>query len=120
MLNIFTAFLAGKLDEFIYLRVPHFLRDLLGDYVQILQNIYGLKYAAGVWYLLLEELLRSIWFTSLLSDPSVLTNGNVIIGRIALAVYVDDLPIAGKNKADILFVKESLKARFEVKNLGEV
>ena len=42
-LDIITAFLAGKLDEIIYLRVPHFLRDLLGDYFQILQSIYGLK-----------------------------------------------------------------------------
>ena len=33
-LDIVTAFLAGKLDEVIYLKVPHFLRDLLGDYVQ--------------------------------------------------------------------------------------
>ncbi len=40
-LNIVSAFLAEKLDEVIYLRVSHFLRDLLGDYVEILQSIYG-------------------------------------------------------------------------------
>ncbi len=54
------------------------------------------------------------------SDPSVLTNRKVIIGRIAWAVYVDDLLIAGKDEADIFRVKELLKARFEVKDLGEV
>ena len=73
-----------------------------------------------MWYLLLEEFLRSIEFTPLPSDPSVLTNGKVIIGRITLAVYVDDLLIAGKDKTDILHVKELLKTRFEVKDLGEV
>lgn len=45
---------------------------------------------------LLEEFLRSIGFTPLPSDPSVLTDGKVIIGRVALAIYVDDLLIAGK------------------------
>ena len=119
-LDIVTAFLAGKLDEIIYLKVPHFLRDLLGDYVQILQSIYGLKQAARVWYLLLEEFLRSIGFLPLPSDPSVLTNGKVMISRVALAVYVDDLLIAGKNEEDILHVKQLLKQRFEVKDLGEV
>ncbi len=80
-LDIVTAFLAGNLDEVIYLRVPHHFRDLLGNYFQILQSIYVLKQAACVWYFLLEEFLRSIGFTPRPSDPSVLTNGKVIIGR---------------------------------------
>ena len=54
-LGIATVFLAGKLDEVIYLQVPYFLRDVLGDYVQILQNIYGLKQAASVWHLYLKN-----------------------------------------------------------------
>lgn len=119
-LDIVTAFLAGKLDEIIHPKVPHFLRDILGDYVQILQSIYGLKQAARVWYLLLEEFLRTIGFLPLPSDPSVLTNGKVMISRVALAVYVDDLLIAGKNEEDILHVKQLLKQRFEVKDLGEM
>ena len=92
----------------------------MGHYVQILQSIYGLKQAARLWYLLLEEFLRSIGFTLLPSDPSDLTNGKVIIARIALALYVDVLLIASKNGANILHVKELLKAQFEVKDLGEV
>lgn len=72
-----------------------------------------------MWYLLFEEFLRSIGFMSLPLDPSVLTNGKVIIGRIALAVYVDDLLITDKDEADIFYVKELLKVRFEVKDLGE-
>ncbi len=118
--DIVTAFLARKLNAVIYLRVPHFLQELLGDYIQIFQSIYGLKQAARVWYFLLEEFLRSIGFKSLPLYLSVLTNRKVIIGRIALAVYVDDLLIAGKNKADIFRVKVLLKAQLEVKALGRV
>ncbi len=92
----------------------------MGDYVQILQSIYGLKQAARVCYLLLEEFLRSIGFTLLPSDPSVLTNGKVIMSRMAMAIYVDDLLIAEKDETDILNIKDLLKARFEVKDLGEV
>ncbi len=53
-------------------------------------------------------------------DPSVPTNGKVIICRIALAISVDNLLIDVKDEADILRVKELLKARFEVKDLGAV
>ena len=41
--DIIKTLLSGKLDEVIYLWLPHFLRYLLGDYVQVLQRIYGLK-----------------------------------------------------------------------------
>ena len=92
----------------------------MGNYFQILQSIYGLKQAARVWYFLLEEFLRSIGFTPRPSDPSVLTNGKVIIGRKFLAIYIDDWLIADKDEADILHVKKSLKARFEVKDVSEV
>ncbi len=93
---------------------------MLGDYVQILQSIYGLKKAARVWHLLLEEFLKSIRFTPLPSHPSVLTNCKVIISGLTLAVYVDDLLIAGEHEKDIVHVKQLLKARFEVKDLGKV
>ena len=39
---------------------------------------------------------------------------------LALAVYIGHLLIASKNEPDILHVKELLKARLEVKDLGEV
>ena len=104
-LDIVTAFLAGELDEVIYLQVPHVLGDVLGDYVQIFQSIYGRKQAARLWYLLLEEFLRSIGFTPLPLDLSVLTNGKGVIDRMTLAVYVDDLLIAVKDETDILHIK---------------
>ena len=47
-------------------------------------------------------------------------NKKVINGRIALAVYVDDLLITDKDETDILCVIELLKAQFEVKDLSEV
>lgn len=71
-------------------------------------------------HFLLEEFLKSISFASLLSDPGIFTNGKVIISRLTLAVYVDNLLIVGKYEKDIVYVKQLLKTRFEVKDLGEI
>lgn len=43
-----------------------------------------------------------------------------MISRVALAVYVNNLLLTGKNKKDILYVKQFLKQRFKVKDLGKV
>ncbi len=71
-------------------------------------------------YLLLKEFLRSIGFIPLLSDSRVLTNDKIIISRLALTVYLDDQLIAEKNEEDIIYVKQLLKQRFELKDLGGV
>ena len=69
---------------------------------------------------MLKEFLKSIGFIPFSLDTSVLTNGKVIINELTLAVYVDDILKAGGHKEDIVYVKQLLKERFEVKDLGEV
>lgn len=104
--DIVTAFLTNKLDEIIYLWISHLLQYLLRNYIQVLQNIYGLKQATYVWHILLEEFLKSIGFTPLPWDSSVFTNDIVIVNsRLILAVYVDDLLIAREYEKDIVYVK---------------
>lgn len=103
--NIVIAFLAGKLDEIIYLRVLYLLQYLLRDYVQVLQCIYRLKQAPYMLHLLLKKFLKSISFTFLSSDLSVFTNGKVIITRLMLGVYIDDLLIAEEYEKDIIHIK---------------
>lgn len=53
-------------------------------------------------------------------DSSIITNTNIIISKIVLAIYINNLLIAKKDKANILYIKELLKARFKVKNLDNV
>ena len=43
-----------------------------------------------------------------------------MISKVALAVYVDDLFIAGRNEEDIFYVKQLLKQKCELKNLGKI
>ncbi len=54
------------------------------------------------------------------SDPNVLTNEKFMISRVVFAVYHNDLLIASKKKANILNVKELMKAVFKIKHLDEV
>jgi hypothetical protein len=111
-----AAFLAADLKEKIFMKVPTELQQYFGKYVQILKSLYGLKQAARMWYLLVSDYLKEIGFSPMAVDPTIFrhTESGVIIG-----VHVDDFMITGGNEVAIEKVKEKLKARFEMKDLGE-
>ncbi|KAM4067742.1 reverse transcriptase (RNA-dependent DNA polymerase) [Hirsutella rhossiliensis] len=94
-----AAFLAADLKERIFMKVPTELQQYFGKYVQILK-----KY------------LKEIGFSPMTVDPTIFrhTESEVIIG-----VHVDDFMITGGNEDAIERVKEKLKGRFEMKDLGE-
>lgn len=70
-----------------------------------------------MWHLLLKEFLESIGFTFFLSDLSIFINSKVIVSGLALVIYVDNLLIAREYERDIIYIKQLLKAWFEVKDL---
>ena len=111
-----AAFLAADLKEKIFMKVPTELQQYFGEYVQILKSLYGLKQAARMWYLLVSDFLKEIGFSPMAVDPTVFrhTESHVIIG-----VHVDDFMLTGEDEVAIEKVKEQLKGRFEMKDLGE-
>ena len=111
-----AAFLAARLQEEIFMKVPTELQQYFGKYVQILKSLYGLKQAARMWYLLVSDFLKEIGFSPMAVDPTVFRHkeSGVIIG-----VHVDDFMITGEDEVAIEKVKEQLKGRFEMKDLGE-
>lgn len=62
-----------------------------------------------MWQLLFEIFLKSTGFTPLPSDPSIITNRKVIINKLVLVVYINDLLIAKEYKKDIVYIKQPLK-----------
>ncbi|KAM4064118.1 reverse transcriptase (RNA-dependent DNA polymerase) [Hirsutella rhossiliensis] len=94
-----AAFLAADLKERIFMKVPTELQQYFGKYVQILKRY-----------------LKEIGFSPMTVDPTIFrhTESGVIIG-----VHVDDFMITGGNEVAIERVKEKLKGRFEMKDLGE-
>lgn len=73
-----------------------------------------------MWHFLFEKLFKSISFTLFPLDLSVFINGKVIISRLTLTVYINDLLIIEKYKKNIIHIKQLFKVQFEVKDLEEV
>jgi len=115
-MDVVSAFLAGRLKEKIFMKVPEPLVHIFGKYVRIRKSLYGLKQAARVWYLLLSGFFESIGFRALPTDPSIMINkaNGVVIG-----IHVDDMVLTGGNEDAIADVKRKLQAKFEIKDLGE-
>jgi hypothetical protein len=76
-----------------------------------------------VWWKVLKSYLEEIGFTSLATDETVMTNGNLIMTNgkalVVIGIYVDDMLITGEDDKEINKVAELLKGRFEMKDLGD-
>ena len=119
-MDVVTAFLYGDLDEVIHMEIPEGLRDSKNSnqVCRLLKSIYGLKQAPRQWYAKIHSFLTELGFKSSANDPCLYTlhkSSEFII----IALYVDDLLIAGSNKASIDNIKTEFKNRFKMKDMGE-
>ncbi|GMF36317.1 unnamed protein product [Phytophthora fragariaefolia] len=113
--DVDTAFLYGKPEEEIYMELPEGIRELLelaeakgeDDVVcMLLQSLYGLKQASRVWNETIDKHLKSMGFKPADADPCVYTRGEGEEECI-VCLYVDDMPIASRQKTVIASVKAS-------------
>jgi hypothetical protein len=118
-MDVVTAFLYGELQDTVYVKQPEGY-EVPGheDWVYLLKRaLYGLKQAPLVWYDNIKAVLQGFEFVRCESDHGIfvtIRNGY----RIYLAVYVDDLLIMGQREEDIDEVKDLLKNRYQMKDLG--
>lgn len=116
-MDVVTAFLNGDLTERVYMKQPR-LCEVKGkeDHVCLLKKaLYGLKQAPRAWNKKLHDVLIHMQFKQSASEPCVYIRNMVII-----AVYVDDILIFYKNKKERDTVKNELKRKFEMKDLGKI
>lgn len=114
-MDVKTAFLYGAIDTEIYMEQPPGLGPVDDNYVcKLNKAIYGLKQSPRIWYNTLSEYLKSIGFHSLFADSGVFVRDHTYI-----AVYVDDLLIAGPTVEEVSQVKADLNAKFHMTDLGE-
>ena len=119
-MDVVTAFLAGELEEEIYMEQPEGFEvgskedDLV---CRLRKSIYGLKQAPRVWNQRIRRFLKSIGFDQLYSDPCIYINKTT---DIIIAMWVDDLIIFGKDMASINDLKAQLNEEYEMKDLGEL
>lgn len=76
--------------------------------------LYGLKQSPRIWYNTLTAFLTQLGFSPLAADLGVFSKGHVYV-----AIYVDDILIAGPDLDEINQLKASLVKRFEMTDLGE-
>ena len=113
-MDVKTAFLYGEVDEVIYVTQPTGFE--VGDKSKVCKlkkALYGLKQSPRVWYNTLAAFLKELGFEPIAADYSVFTNGSCII-----SVYVDDILLAGPDKKEIQAIKDKLRQRFEMTDLG--
>lgn len=120
-MDVVTAFLNGDLHEEIYMEQPEGCIDKVkpDSVCKLLKAIYGLKQAHRQWHSKIDEfLITELGFNTTRSDPClyIRRQGNVIM---IIALYVDDLLLAGSDLEAILWMKNELNKRFDMKDLGE-
>jgi len=119
-IDINSAYLNAPLKENIYMKAPEGHYSFGKCYWKLKKALYGLKQAGKQWNDKLNEELLGMNFRRIKSEPCLYVkfdnNKNIIC---ILSVYVDDILIAGKEN-EINNVKESIKERFNIKDIGNV
>ncbi|RVW67898.1 Retrovirus-related Pol polyprotein from transposon TNT 1-94 [Vitis vinifera] len=118
-LDVKTTFLHGELDELIYMQPPEGFGEGIkdGQVCLLKKSLYGLKQSPRLWYKRFDKYMLDIGFNRSSHDGCVyfkLTEDNMVY----ILLYVDDMLVACKEKRHLEQVKEILKAKFEMKDLG--
>ncbi|GJY33134.1 retrotransposon protein, putative, ty1-copia subclass [Tanacetum coccineum] len=117
-LDVKTAFIHGNLEEVIYMRQPSGYEQ--GNKVCLLKkSLYDLKQSPMQWYRRFDEYMLSNGFKRSSYDSCVYYRSYAPGEYIYLLLYVDDMLIACKSKAEIGSTKSLLKKEFHMKELGE-
>ena len=114
-MDVKTAFLYGLVEEIIYVIQPTGYSDGSTRVCKLRKALYGLKQSPRIWYQTLAKFLHELGFRPLNADLSVFAKDDMII-----AIYVDNLLICGAERKEINKVKDALKAKFHMSDLGPV
>jgi transposase InsO family protein len=121
-LDIETAYLNAEVKETIYMEQPQgFVEPGKEGYVCLLKkSLYGLKQSARNWNNCLGGFLKEIGLEQSKIDDCVYYYKDKKGSLVYVIVYVDDLIVTGNSNKIIVQIKDRLKKRFVVKDLGQV
>ena len=119
-MDITTAFLNGDLNEEVFMKQPEGFISHGQEHLvcRLDRSIYGLKQSPRCWNQALDAQLKLMGFQQSTSDPCIYTSTEG--GLFILAVYVDDILLAGKSEQRIAQIKSDLGKRFQLKDMGEL
>ena len=116
-MDIVTAYLAGELEEEIYMAPPPGVPDTEGLVYRLWKGLYGLKQSARVWNQRLTSELKRIGLRATTADPSVWVSKD---RGLILALYVDDMVLIAREAQELRGLKVGLMQAFKMKDLGEI
>ncbi len=114
-MDVVSTYLAGELDEEVYMRVPSGLHAP-GKICLFQKSIYGLKQSGRIWNKTLVSKLNELGFCEIPSDSCIFYHKNL---RVLLAFYVNDILLIAPLLKNVQKVKLALGAAFETNDLGE-
>jgi hypothetical protein len=118
-MDVDQAFLQGDLSERIFMDPPPGLSDQSSSCVwELKRPLYGLKQAPRQWHAKLKGVLIEMGFKCSNHDPSLFLK--MSSNNTWILVYVDDLLLMAKQPSDLQDLKDMLKRKFPLKDLGPV
>ena len=102
-LDVKTAFLHGELEEEIYMTQPDgfHVPGKENHVCKLRKSLYGLKQSPRQWYKRFDSYMMQLGYNRSSFDSCVYYNKLKDGSRIYLALYVDDMLIASRDKSDI-------------------
>jgi hypothetical protein len=115
-MDVKTAFLNGKIDTEIYMKLPP---GVQGTYVKLKRSIYGLKQSPRLWNKVIDTYLKKQGFTASPYDSALYIR--IYLDKIEIiALYVDDITICTANKERMKQIKDGLSKEFDMDDMGEL
>jgi hypothetical protein len=86
--------------------------------LKLKKTLYGLKQSPREWYKTISNYLSSLDFNQSAADPCIFVKWENVLTIIS--VYVDDLIILFDPQEFLPTIKDALKNRFQMSELGEL
>jgi len=120
-MDVSSAFLNGDLDEEIYMAQPEGFAAQGQEHLvcRLKKSLYGLKQSPRQWYQKLHSTLSDLGFSRCASDHCVWIWAKDGI-KVIIPAYVDDLTLACNNVPTLKRIKEELKKRYKMRDLGPI
>jgi hypothetical protein len=116
-MDVITAYLAGELEEEIYMKPPAGLPSSGRKVCRLRKGLYGLKQSARVWNQRIGKKLEQSGMHATNGDHSVWVSHD---RGLILALYVDDIVLFARDMQAIRWMKGILNKNFNMKDLGPI
>ena len=118
-MDVKTAFLNGELKETVYMKQPPGMEEEGKEnwVCKVNRSIYGLKQSPRQWNTMFDQKLKEMGFEQSIKDPCLYVKKRPLT---YLTIYVDDVVLAGESLEAIQTVKDQLRDRFHMSDMGRL